>query len=288
MVERRDCYITKKEVEEALVLALRCASENSFQHFWEDGIYVNADRTEEISVNRRRLLLCFAEVLRRNQKATKDQVLGLVNKYGLASDFVENEIREFERRKILTGESGVYKFKVRFFEGWLKEKGVKEIITTLSSVDKFLHDKRLEEETRVRSEEICRLVKTWGTYKGRSITEDQIRMWLAQFGEDNNDQRLLFRILQNVKFYSNDNIRAKMKESHGIVVRNIIQHFEPNKRKQKDVLVSYLDCAGKSGARYAKLYADENGIYFENVVEPKKIKEFMNNNSNIQTIVFIE
>ena len=120
----------------------------------------------------------------------------------------ENELREFERRQILTYKENKYKCKVNFFEEWLKEKGITEIITKFSDEDAILTLREQEGKAYVQSDEIVKLVNVWGAYKGRNITEDRVRSWLRQFG-DNSSQRLMFRILQNIKFYTADNIREK-------------------------------------------------------------------------------
>jgi len=175
-----------------------------------------------------------------------------------------------------------------FFRNWLIEKGVHVIIDTFSDSDELLQRKKEEEKARVSSEDIVNLSKKWGVYKGQSITEDKVRAWLEQFG-NNNNQRLMFRILQNVSFYTADNIRSKMKEAHGIVIRGMMRYIKEGKLKKfDDILVSYLDHVGKSGASYAKLYADENNIYYENIVVREKLAEALTKKQGLNALVFID
>jgi len=155
-------------------------------------------------------------------------------------------------------------------------------------LDTILERQQKEEEVYVRSGEIVDLISDWGLYKGRRITEDQVRAWLEQFG-DYYSQRLMFRILQGLQFYSNDLMREKMKEAHGIVSRGLVWKIEKGERKRRDILISYLDGPGKSGGgKYAKLYADENEIYFDNVVERNKLTEVLKKRKDLQALVFID
>ena len=89
----------------------------------------------------------------------------------------------------------------------------------------------------------------------------------------------MFRILQNITFYTADSIRAKMKDVHGIVKRGLIWRIDEKKRKRPDILVSYLDYLGKSGAYLARLYADENDIYYKNIIARAKITEILERKS---------
>jgi len=78
-----------------------------------------------------------------------------------------------------------------------------------------------------------------------------------------------------------------MREAHGIVVRGLVHRIE-GKRKRRDILVSYLDKVGKSGAQYAKLYAEENEIYYENVVERGKLARAIKEKVGLQALVFVD
>ena len=286
MVARRDCHVTRTEIEECTKRTLQTVASNSFQHFWEDGIFQEGDRAEEVSMSRRKLLLYLADVYRGQGIARKENIIK--QEIGtIGASTLESELREFERRQVLIAKNDFYDCKVPFFREWLKERGVREIITTFSDLDAILIRKKQEEEAYIRSEEIVGLVGRWGVYKGRTITEDQVRAWLSQFG-DNSNQRLMFRILHNLTFYTADNIRSKMRESHGIVGRGLIWRIE-KQRKRPDIIVSYLDSPGKSGGGYyAKLYADENEIYYGNVIERGKLADELVKRKDLQALVFVD
>lgn len=295
IVNRRDGHITEKEVEEATKITINKLASNSFLHFWEDGLF-EIDRAEKRSMDRRKVLLALAEISRKDINFNQETIIEQAMKYGLNEHEVKFELRDFERRQIIVSEDDtVYKYKVPLFGKWLKEKGLHEIITTFTDLDAILSTKKQEEEAYVRSEEIIQLISNWGQYLSRPITEDKVRAWLNQFKE-NTEQRLMFRILKHLKFYNGDNLRTKMKEAHGIIVRGGIslRRYETGnqRRKRADILVSYLeDNPSKSGCSYAKIFADENQIYTKNIIERGKLAQTLTDQTRmekIQCLVFVD
>jgi hypothetical protein len=148
-----------------------------------------------------------------------------------------------------------------------------------------LNERQQEEKTKVQPKEIFETIQQWPPYRGQTINEDRIRTWLSQF-ETIEEQRYMFTVLQNLKFYSEGFARKKMKEAHEIVKRGLIQRMDETKRS--DILVSYADSLGKSGAHFARLYADEVPIYAANVVEKGQLSSILATKQGIQAIVFID
>ncbi|MCB0190759.1 MAG: hypothetical protein KDJ65_02345 [Anaerolineae bacterium] len=262
-------------------------SANTFQHFWEDGIVESGDLATEKSIRRRKILIATSDTLVSNPPATGKKIA----ESSLIRDVTapESDLREFASRKVLTykSQNDSYNFKVRLFHSWLKDRGIHELIATFSDLNTALRTRQQEEAQRVQATEVVDLVERFGTYKGQSITEDKVRAWLHQFGTPKN-QRVMFKILQNLRFYSNGVIREKMKEVDNIVRRGMTRHLERGKLKRSDIAVSYLDKPGKSGAHFARLYADEASIYVNNVIEQAKLSEFLTQNPDIQALVFVD
>jgi hypothetical protein len=287
MISRRDSYVTIKEIDEAIIFALGKVSANSFQHFWDDGITVQGIQAEEISILRRKVLIAFGECSRSYNNLDKSVLIEQCMKHGIEAHVAEAEIRDFFRRQVLEEKGGVILCKSLFFNEWLKNYGVTEIMTTFADFDLALEERKREVESYVRPEEIIQLIKKWGTYQGRTIQTDEVRGWLNQFG-NNRNQRLMFKLLQGIKYYSGDTLRQKMKEAHGIVRRGVVHEIKENKRKRNDIIVSYLDGPGKSGSYFAKLYADENQIYATNIIERTKLRTTLSNSTEIKALVFID
>lgn len=172
------------------------------------------------------------------------------------------------------------------FDRWLARYGVSAITTTFTDPDAILHARQRDREEHVAPAEITNLVKRGGIYRGQQITPEHVRAWLNQF-DSIRAERLMFRVLEAVRFYDSTRIRAKLREAHGLVRRGLTQRLEPGRLKRDDIVVSYLGDVGKSGARYARLYADENGIYTEQVVDHNKLADHLARGS-VQALVLID
>ena len=288
MVSRRDSYVTEREAEEAVALAIGDASTVNFQHFWDDAIIDSGVQAEEISMRRRYVLLSLAEAMGHKSGASREDVARAAARYGLDARTVGNEVNEFIQREVLVERDGELSCKVPFLGRWLRTVGPRQISTTYTEAEALRIYREEEEKTAVRSDEIAQLTKLWGAYKGRSISTDDVRAWLEQFGRKS-DQRLMFRVLQHLRFYSEDEVRNRMKVAHGIVVRGLVERVKSKQVKRwQSLMVSYLDGPGKSGARFAKLFIDENGMYHENLVERGQLKAALAKRDDVQCLVFVD
>ena len=270
---------------------------NRFQHYWEDGILEKAEREEEISVNRRKVLLSLVDAQKANnvEFAKEVEVLDKAMNRGISSGLCKEILREFVNRKVLLEKNESYCVSMKLFRMWLLEKGKEKVITTLTEADKLEAIKVKEEQDKVKPEEIKELIKNWPTYRGQKINTDDIRSWLNQFGEkDFHAQRLMFMLLQNIKFFNNAKIYPLLVDMHRDVVRQFVKRQIPKdirlgKRKRDDIIVSFLEnSVAKSGAEYARKYAKENDIYTENAIGPSDIESKLEGNSKIKAIVFID
>lgn len=269
-VTNRDRHVTEREMKEAADIALSTASIVNFQHFWDDGILDSSDRRETISLARRKLLMAFADSLRPDYAVGKAELAKSSSEYGLDSVAFDAYLSEFQSRHILVSSEGFISCKVPFFARWLKDYGIKTIITVIADPEQAILMRRQSDEIRVKPSEVRDLVAKWGIYKGQAMTEDRVRAWLEQFGADFRKQRLMFRLLTGLRFYNSALIRAKMREAHSRLTAGI--NWSTEGKKRADILVSYIDAPGKSGSFYAKLYADENEIYYKEIVEQHEIE----------------
>jgi hypothetical protein len=285
-IEQRDCHITAAEIHEAVKATVNEVKSNTFQHFWEDGILELGDQGKEKSVRRRKILIAVSDSLQKQAPAPKQ----LIASHKLVHDLhsLESELREFVSRQVLISspDNEAYDFKVRLFQEWLKGRGVQDVITEFADIDEALRTRQKEEELKVKSSEIVVLADKWRTYQGQAITEDKIRAWLEQFGSTQ-ERRLMFTVLSHLRFYSDDFLRRKMAEIHGIVERGLTRYLERLKSKRSDILVGYLDSPSKSGAHFARLYADEAKIYVGNIVEKSQLAEALQQEP-IRALVFVD
>ena len=287
-VQRRDTYVSTSEIRKAVTDATNELASNTFQHFWDDGILAVEDEALLQSIQRRKVLIGVAEALESNLLVNAKTLSENELLIDLSTPTINDLLREFLNRDVFIRDShNNYRFKVELFYQWLVAKGINDLIATFPELDASLRKKQAEQEKRISATEIVDLVESWGLYKGHKITEDRVRDWLEQFGAPTK-QRLMFTILQNLTFYSNSEIRAKMKEIESIVRRDLTRRLEPGQRKRADILVSYLDAPAKSGAHLARLFADVAGIYVDNVIEKGKISAELASRDDIQAIVFID
>jgi hypothetical protein len=287
MVMRRDCHVMPLEVNDSVRKSLSEVGANSFAHFWEDGIAEAAPRNEEISVQRRKVLLSLADCIRSGEGSTQSAICKAALAYGVGDEQASYELRDFERRQVFLRINNLYSCKVPLFSKWLVEKGYQEIVTSFVDRSALLNFKLQEERERVKDEEITSLAGSWGLYLGQPVTTEAVRRWLNQF-KGVEKQRLMFKVLKGLRFYSAARIREKMREAHGIVTRQITWVRKPRQPKRRDLVVAALGGISHSGAEYARRYADENQIFPENVVPVDQIAEIVAKREETKGIVFVD
>jgi len=290
-LSKRDCHITRHEIDRATVIANQETGKNTFQHFWEDGIIELGEKATNKSIRRRKVLIAVTDTL---QKSTPS--LGkAIAEHAIVHDLptLEADLREFVTRNVLTGNissnfpNQSFDFKVKFFHDWLKGRGVQDVISTFTELDAAMRERRHEEQLKVQSAEIHDVTKDWGLYKGQLISEDKVRAWLNQFA-NMQEQRYMFNVLRGLHYYSNAYIRKKMTEAHDIVTRGLTRTREYRQQKRSDILVSYIDAVGKSGASLARLYAEETKIYVDNVIEKDSLPNALIKNKGTMAVVFVD
>lgn len=284
-VKARDGYIRVREVHAAINTVASECDRNTFQHFWEDRILDTGERAAEKSVRRRKVLIAVSDLIEK-QKPANVQNLMQHNLIKEVPSF-EADLKEFEARNILQSHNDEFDFKVKLFKLWLKDRGVSEIISTFVDLDALLRIKQAEEMLKIKSSEIVALKSKFGMYKGQPITEDKLRAWLDQFPIPK-EQRLMYKLLDKTKYYTNTLCRAKLQEAHSIVKSRVVHVIEDGKQKRSDIIVSYFDHIGKSGAGYARMYADEASIYVDNVVEKGELVEVISARNDVKALVFID
>lgn len=293
MVSNRDSHITQEEARKATSIARDSnnIAATDFSHFWKDGIKEKEE--EEISIHRRKVLLSIGQILHKGQKSSKQMIIDKSISNGLTELQAEKTLAEFIQRNILIIEDNSYTFVVKFFEDWLISHGMEKIITTFQEEQRIVLRQHYEEQLKVKHDELNKLSKSWSLYKGKEITTDIVREWLEQF-EGLESQRTMFKLLENVKFYGNTEIREKMEELFREVKKEIKRAnkervIKESQRKRDDILISYLDKnPAKSGAEYAKLFIEANNIYKDNSTTIDKLEKRIYENRDLNALVFID
>ncbi|MDF3076740.1 MAG: hypothetical protein K0S09_629 [Sphingobacteriaceae bacterium] len=293
MINKRDSFISITEVREATNAAINNTGEQIFAHFWKDGIRDLLVNEEEIASNRRKMLIHLIDVLKKKGISPYDDIIDNAVLAGFQETSAISTLNEFIDRDVLILKDNKLDFKVAFFRDWLLNGGVDKLRTTLVESDRLDQEKLKEEGAKVTSQEIVDLARSWKTYRGAEITTDIVRSWLEQFG-DNRNQRLMFKLLQHLHFYSDFEIKQKMDEIFQIIKKSFVKAgtvrtIKPDALTRKDILVSYLeDSVAKSGPEYAKLFADQNRINQRNVLAPERLERALSSNTEIHSIIFID
>lgn len=271
-VSERDADVTATEVRRATESATSGMGANSFAHLWQDGIPKAAAEREPDILRRMRLLVAIARCLRRGLPTTASNIASNRSSVSLTEGEIPAVLNDFQRREILHEEERHYVFVLPIFHMWLVDVGVSQLIA--DALNEELANIVLVEENAaiVRSQEVVSLADRWPTYRGKHVGTDEIRAWYQQV-ESPRDQRLLFELLNRVRVFSESHVRERLKNAHSIL-RSSLPEFIIRKRNERrtDVLLTYIDGEGKSGANYASLYAEENGIAADCVIGPSDFR----------------
>ena len=178
--------------------------------------------------------------------------------------------------------------KIPLFKSWLTDKGVGALLADFGEQDYLSKRLEIEENERVNDEEVLAVSENLGHFQGRRVEPFAIRRWLSQF-DTPSDQRLMFRVLSNVRIYDEDVMRSKMREAFGIVARDMYTKLVPRARVRRDILVSHLDeSPAKGGSTYCRLFASENNLSAQSVLTLETLKRRMKGAGQIQRIVLID
>jgi hypothetical protein len=258
-VATRDTEITPTEVNTALASVSSGLDLHNFAHFWTDGILADSDVSLSVELDRRRLLVAAARACRSGQPIRLDFIVQQKDLL-LDTEKVQPLLDEFVKREILREDHGTYSFKLPLFESWLINAGATKLIPEQSAQEQAALARRSEDEAFVTEKEITRLTNGGPTYRGQPVGPERVRAWLRQV-QSNLDQRILFKLLEHVRFVSEKDIREKLDLAHR-TVRMLTSPQIPKSRAQRryDLIVTYVDGEGKSGQYYASKYAEENLI----------------------------
>ena len=294
-VAKRDGYITDTEIAAASKLVVAESDVRAFQHFWEDGIFEVGGRRTDKSLRRRKVLVALSDALAGSLSASLGQVATNHVLRGLAG--VEAEVREFAARNILieADTPGTFDFKVPLFRQWLSDRGIQDLIAASGDMDAATEERLRLEAIRVKPAEVQALSSRLGHYRGQEITPTAILSWIGQFGvqkpeeeEVYKDQRCMFNLLQELRFYPDSLLRERMQQVDLIVRQGLTRKIEARRKKQADVVVSYFDGVADSGAELARMYADVGSIYSDNVVEREALLKYLAKTDEARVLLYLD
>lgn len=275
-IQERDSDITNLEVTKALSRQVAAFDSNQFAHLWQDGVPKAPAEREPDILRRCRLLAAISRVLRKDIDISTKSLVQNMDGINLDESEVQMILNDFVKRGVLFEVGDAYDFGLPIFKNWLLEVGGSRLISDTLGEELALQVQTAEDEAFINSKEVTELANEWPTYQGQSITADHIRAWYQQV-DSQQDQRLLFKILQNLQFLGDEEVRDRVKNLHS-QIRNELPEFVQRKRRDRrnDVWITYLDGEGKSGQSYASKYADVNKISAKSIISPSIFEEKAN------------
>ena len=272
-VERRDAEVTGSEVDFITRRVVRNLDVNSFSHYLRDGVRGNEEEQEIVAADRSLLLRLWVQCARTDRPVTMEFLKRYARSSPLDSSKIRPLIEDFCTRGVMIEDESGYRPKVDLFARWLVEYGFSALI--LDPLSESLAEAKYEREAKahVTSDEVVSLVDRWELYGPRKVTEERVRSWLQQV-ESVVQQRLLFKLLQNVRFIGLMEAHEKFQNAHSWMRQKLPIPIKRKKAQRRDdIYVSYVDGPGKSGADCARIYANVNEIVLDNVIDPQHVRE---------------
>ncbi|MFT5984233.1 MAG: hypothetical protein ACI9RM_002695 [Ulvibacter sp.] len=291
-VTAKDAEISDAEVEAAILQLIPELDVNSFQHFWRDGIPSDLEEVEIITTKRCRILVGYARLKRQGLEVNVDNIKEQIHSTQIQEGAVLPILSDFCRRGIMEESNTVYKVVIPLFERWLINQGFNSLIADQLGDELAEKRQKEEDEAYIQDEEIHQLLALWPDYRGMNLTQHAIRAWLSQ-DPSHIHQRLLFKILSHIRFYNTSEIRVFLKELHTQVRRKLNVVIQKSKsQRRKDIWVTYVDGAGKSGAQFASSYAEENLISTTCIKEMSEIESTLEKKGefpdDISTVLIVD
>lgn len=272
-VNERDTDITLTEVKRAIDSEISNLGKNSFAHLWQDGIPKPIVEREPHILLRSRTLVAAIRCLRRGLALTPVNIFENRATGSLGESDMHAVLNDFVQRNVLSENSGRHLFVLPIFEAWLLDVGAQQLIADTLSEE--IADSAIATENKaiVMSNEIVELAESWSTYRGQKIGTDEIRAWLQQV-DSHIEQRILFTLLQRTKVFSEILVRERMRTAYALIRSSLPVLIQTKKNEQRnDIIITYIDGQGKSGALHASLYAEENRISAKSIVSQENFSE---------------
>jgi AAA+ ATPase superfamily predicted ATPase len=276
-VRERDAEIISSDVRHALNQLVSELDTNAFAHMWKDGINAEREAAEVTELKRLRILVAIGRAFRNNDRSIEN-IVKTVGRVRLKEHEAMPLLEDFFRRNIFQEKKGDIHCSVLLFEKWLMEIGVTGLIASTLADDLEVELKKAEDSAFVLSREIQELAESWPLYRAQKIGPESIRAWLEQVPGFQN-QRLLFKMLQKLRFISSIEIEKTLETAHNKFILPVVGALQIERRteKRRDVWITYLGGPGKSGAQYARMYAKANSISTECIIEPETLERRLRN-----------
>ena len=183
--------------------------------------------------------------------------------------------------------------RVRLFQDWLRDRGPQLISLQYTDREEQQEKERLDQASYVSSDELSQLARERRPYRGRSISEDELRGWLEQF-DHNRVCRLMYQMLKGVRFYDQNRMADMFREAMHEIRRHTVERKHSAQRSRRDLLVTSWEGCGGGGMKYGRIFAHAARILASNVVSWLKIEDSLRQNKlqyaaeELQAVVVVD
>ena len=281
----RDAEISKVEVDKVFERVTSNLDTNVFMHYWKDGVPGDSEDVEIVSTKRQYLLVAWARASRNGVELNCNSISNHLRSTTLSSREVQPILDDFRRRGVFRETNGCYSPTVRLFARWLREHGINCLLTDRLGDELEAVKQHQEEDAYVRDSEVLDLVDCWDLYQGQKITDGRVREWLSQV-KTQVERRLLFKLLQNVRFISELETRRMLSRADSWIRKQLPRWVQRQRAaRRSDIYITHFGGAAKSGAHYAGLYANENKVANQNVIEFTEVLDCATKSSRIGVVI---
>lgn len=230
---------------------------NSFSHYWEDYILERNEDADDVTLQRRRVLLSLAHSLRSGGSSTSDEIRASGLNFGLDPGRCAAELDQFRQRGLLDFHAnGTWSARLPIFQRWLVERGSLDITMNVAELESEALLARRDSELAIDYDEAREWSLSGIAYRGAAITPDRLLSYLRQFGKGAH-QRTVFDLLKRVRFVTSGDVVASCRVFHEVVVAELQSRGTWSRDR---ILLTALDGLGKSQQTIARDYCEAAGI----------------------------
>ena len=259
--QHRDSFIDERDVDAGIVHLLIDMDAIGFSHYWEDFILGDDTTRNLATLNRRLCLLAFGQAADVEGTAKREDILRCATDLGQSFEDTQNTINEFIMRRILrvSDKDSRIEARVGLFGRWIMERGQDQILVGVDEYDSVRSAIELRRANTVTRDEAKGLVAQWSLYRGEYMSPERLLDYLRQFGDEYR-QRLVFRLLNGVRFFGIAETRALVREAYKILADDMSERFGYGKWNTSQICVSYVGSSGKSSNAMGRTFTRDNPL----------------------------
>ena len=289
-LERRDCWVTEYDVSEAIQTLVRKSDRNSYKHFWSDSPLPDYEARKDYETKSSYLLLTLSRLQTDPLTyANRNDVLANCKVFGREEAKLHfEELINYSILEIDPFHTELVRIRVPLFTSWLQHGGATEL--ERDEMDKRRRKAGITQRQELPSSEVI-VFKDKIFYRAESITPDEVRNWVAQFGSID-DQRLMLKLLHKLYeqgLYTEAKWRHALTQMHAMVRQKALEHdfdiYLGPRRQPQNIYITHSDSVGESGSALVTLYRYQNNIPERLCGGPNKIFTAVGKNAQTKVIV---